>query len=404
MAIAVLKQGREKPVLNRHPWIFSRAIQRIEGDPKPGDMLTVINHNAMFLGRGYWNPASQIQIRLLTWEDEIIDSDWWRRMLSRALGRRATLPADQHAMRLVNAENDYLPGLIVDRYGDWLVMQALTLGIDIRKGEIAAILHDLTGLQNVYERSDIDVRAKEGLEPVRGPLLGDTPPDRLTVSVSAGIEMLVDLNSGHKTGKYLDQTENHRYLAQLIASQTAQSDTPQRVLNLFSYTGAFSLYAYLAHESQPPQVINVDSSHPALETAEQIAIHNGIAAEAIEYIQADVFDYLRDMAEAGEQYDVVILDPPKFAQSKQQINSASRGYKNINLNAFRVVRPGGYLLTFSCSGAIDADLFQKIVFGALADSGRQAQVVRHLEAAPDHPVALTFPEGAYLKGLLLRVE
>ncbi len=397
----VIKAGREKPIRNQHPWVFSGAIAAVEGDPQPGGIVTVLDSKGIFLARGYYNPKSQIQVRLLTWQDEPIDTAWWQRMLQRAITMRSSCQQQAAgtaaAYRLVNAENDFLPGLVVDRYSDWLVLQALTLGIDQRKTILTEILTDLLRPQGIYERSDVDVREREGLGMITGVLYGAAPPQPLVI-VEHGLNIQMDVQTGHKTGFYLDQQENRAHLAQLVAQ--IDSTNPIRVLNVFSYTGGFGLFARKAGAAQ---VVNVDSSAAALETAEANFALNGLSSDKIEFYQADSFQLLRDFAASHAHYDVVILDPPKFAQNAQQVEKAARGYKDINLSAIRIVKPGGYLMTFSCSGAITADLFQKIVFGALADTGRQAQILRHLGPGIDHPVALTFPEGAYLKGLLLRV-
>lgn len=404
MGVVVLKQGREKSIRNQHPWIFSGAIARVEHDAQPGDIVTVTDHKGVFMARGYWNAKSQIQVRLLTWQDEEIDADWWRRMLNRAIDLRKpynefrSRTQYDEGYRVVNAENDYIPGLIVDRYVDWIVIQALTLHIDQQKHMIANLLVDLFAergipVRGIYERSDVDVRRKEGLNEVTGVLLGEEPPALIQMGMEA-LMYQVDVRKGHKTGAYLDQKANYKVLSELFDSADYDSET--RLLNLFSYTGRFGL-------NGNGYVVNVDASRDALELAEKNYALCGFLADNAEFIQADVFQYLHDIAAQGPQYDVVILDPPKFAHNKQQVEKAARGYKDINLNAFKVIKPGGYLMTFSCSGAISRDLFQKIVFGALADTGRQAQIVRHLSASDDHPVALTFPEGEYLKGLLLRV-
>jgi 23S rRNA (cytosine1962-C5)-methyltransferase len=400
----IIKQGRAKPILQQHPWIFSGAIERIEGSPAPGDIVTVKDAGNNFLARGYWNPKSQIQVRILTWKDEEINDDWWRRMLRRAIEARATtfyyIQGDdgKRAFRLINAENDFLPGLIVDVYDRWLVLQSLTLGIEQHKATITKLLAEIMKPMGIYERSDVDVRGKEGLSSATGMLWGVEPPEYIEIDEYVKID--VDVRRGHKTGFYLDQRENRLLVGTLISGH---ADGYVRLLNLFSYTGSFGLHAL---KGGGVHVVNVDSSREALELAEQNAQLNNFVGEhneSAEYIQADAFAYLRDMASAKEQFDIIVLDPPKFASSQQQVDKAARGYKDINLHAFQGVKPGGYLMTFSCSGAISRDLFQKIVFGALADSGRQAQIVRHLSAADDHPVALTFPEGEYLKGLLLRV-
>lgn len=396
-----VRPDREKPISNKHPWIFSRAIERTEGNPQPGDIVTVVSSDGRFLARGYYNPRSQIVVRILTWQDEPVDEAWWRRMLQQAIASRQynREAGDTDAQRLVNAENDFLPGLVVDQYRDWLVLQALTLGIDQRKEMIADVLHGLLNPRGIYERSDVDVRGKEGLKSSNTILRGAEPPGIVTIR-EYGQQFNVDLERGHKTGFYLDQRENRRMVAHLVDRLVRDNGVPPRCLNLFSYTGGFGLYALSAGAGQ---VINVDASREALELAEENFRLNGLPMDSAEFIQANVFDYLRDMRENGEQYDVIVLDPPKFAQNERQVEKAARGYKDLNLNAFRCIKPGGYLFTFSCSGAISRDLFQKIVFGALADSGRQAQILRHLGPGDDHPVALTFPEGEYLKGLLLRV-
>jgi 23S rRNA (cytosine1962-C5)-methyltransferase len=404
----VIKPGRQKPIVQQHPWIFSGAIEAVKGNPTPGDIVTVTDQAGRFLARGYWNPQSQIQVRLLTWQDEPIDEAWWRRMLARAIEGRYYYNDDQkrtaynEGYRVINAENDFIPGLIVDRYNHWLVLQALTLHIDIQKNIIAQWLADLfqeqgIPVKGIYERSDVDVRRKEGLPAQTGLLWGEEPPELIQMGAEKLI-YLVDVRKGHKTGFYLDQKQNHRLLQQLV-NEVYQFDPETglpSLLNLFSYTGRFGL-ASAGH------VINVDASRDALELAEQNYKRSSFPEDAVEFIQADVFELLRDYATEKKQFDVVVLDPPKFAHNAQQVEKAARGYKDINLNAFKCVKSGGYVMTFSCSGAVSADLFQKIVFGALADSGRQAQILKHLGPGDDHPVALTFPEGAYLKGLLLRV-
>jgi 23S rRNA (cytosine1962-C5)-methyltransferase len=396
-ATVVIKKGRSKPIMQQHPWIFSGAIERVEGDPTPGDIMNVKDSGNNFLARGYWNPKSQIQVRLLTWKDEEINEDWWRRMLRRAIESR--YEANHYnfqfptGYRLINAENDFIPGLIVDRYDKWLVLQSLTLGIETHKATITKLLAEIVKPMGIYERSDADVRGKEGLQLSTGMLWGVEPPQY--ISMSSEKQWLVDIRNGHKTGDYLDQRENVQYLSNLCAKEY-EKKSDSTLLNLFSYTGKFGLFT-------AGNVTNVDSSLETLELSEEIYKLNQFPEDQVQFIQADVFEFLRDQASAHEQYNVVVLDPPKFASSQQQVEKAARGYKDINLHAFQCVKSGGYLMTFSCSGAISRDLFQKIVFGALADSGRQAQIVRHLSAADDHPVALTFPEGEYLKGLLLKV-
>lgn len=398
-AIITIKAGREKPIIQQHPWIFSGAIDNILGNPKAGEIVTVQDKRGRFLARGYWNKKSQIQVRILTWQDESIDKAWWRKQIEQAINVRKSdhdLSDSESACRLINAENDFLPGLIVDKYGEWLVLQALTLGIDVNKQLIVDLLADILSPKGIFERSDVNVRRKEGLQETQGVLWGEEPPEHILID--EGVKIQIDVRKGHKTGFYLDQASNRQLLTRLITQN--KSEEKQSILNLFSYTGGFGLHAL----TQPnTQITNVDVSYEALELAERNTLVNGFPAERGEYIQADVFEYLRDIAEQGQQHDIVILDPPKFAHNKQQVDQAARGYKDINLNAFKVVKSGGHLMTFSCSGAISLDLFQKIVFGAMVDSGRQAQIIQYLSAGRDHPIALTFPEGNYLKGLLLRV-
>ncbi len=392
MTDIILHQGREKSIFRRHPWIFSGGIARVDGNPQGGEIVTVRAQSGAFLARGYWNSRSQIQVRVLSFEDVPIDNAWWRTMFQRAIDGRKHLTTN--AYRLINAENDFLAGLIVDRYGDWLVLQALTLGIDKIKRDLAQILMEMTGARGVFERSDADVRGKEGLKPVVGVLIGEAPPKHIVIE--EGVKFAVDVYKGHKTGMYLDQRENRALLGQLIAQEPHLT----QILNLFSYSGGFGLYA-LKHPHT--RVMNIDSSAEALELGRDNLRVNRFDESRVQFVQADVFDDLRHRARRNEQVDVVILDPPKFAHTQGQVEKAARGYKDINLNGFKLVKKGGYLFTFSCSGAISADLFQKIVFGALEDSGRDAQIIRTLGAGDDHPVALSFPEGAYLKGLMLRV-
>ncbi len=395
-----LKPGREKPVRNRHPWIFSGAIRRIAEGATDGGLVRVTDSQGQPLAVGTLNRRSQIVVRILTWDvEEQVDLEFWRRRLARALAGRSQLMADPAttAYRLVHAEADGLPGLIVDRYGDWLVIQCLNLGMAHRRDEIVALLSDPSLFQEhesrpptgIYGRDDVDVRLKEGLPLEAGPLWGAEPPDLVEI-VEHGCRFLVDLKRGHKTGFYLDQRENRLRIAPLCQDA--------RVLNAFAYTGAFGVYAGLAGARQ---VVNVDTSAEALGLAERNLTLNDCPPQ--EMVARDVFQVLRKLRGDGVTFDLVILDPPKFAASQAQVMDASRGYKDINLLAMQLLRPGGFLVTFSCSGLVSADLFQKIVFGASLDAGRDVQIVERLEQGPDHPVLLTFPESAYLKGLVCQV-
>ncbi|MCB9418545.1 MAG: class I SAM-dependent rRNA methyltransferase [Ardenticatenaceae bacterium] len=395
-AVLVIKRGREKPIHNRHPWIFSGAIARVEGRPEPGDIAAVVDERGDFLARAYYNPHSQINGRILTWNpDEPIDDSFWQRKIERALAGRAALALEPetNAYRLINAESDGLPGLIVDKYDDFLVMQCLTLGIDGRKQTFINLLAKMLHPAGIVERSDASVRAQEGLNEVKGSVWGQEPPAELLVREN-GHAFGVDLLGGHKTGLYLDQRDNRTAVCQ------PQFVAGKEVLNVFAYTGGFALYAAANGASS---IVNIDSSIEALTLAEQNVLRDVGERPLDEYIAGDAFEVLRYYRDEGRQFDMVILDPPKFAHSRRDIERASRGYKDLNWLALRLLRQGGLLATFSCSGRVSADLFQKIVFGAAVDAGRDAQIIQQLGQAPDHPILLSFPESAYLKGLLCRV-
>jgi 23S rRNA (cytosine1962-C5)-methyltransferase len=387
-----LKPGRDKPVRQRHPWVFSGAVERIQGLAADGDLVRVCDAAGGFLAAGYLNRRSQIVVRLLTWDqDEAVDGAFWKRRLERAVQGRSRLIADPDtdAYRLVNAESDGLPGLILDRYGRWLVMQCLTLGIAARRDEIAAHLAGIVPAAGIYGRDDAEVRLKEGLRLESGPVRGDEPPDRVAI-VELGHRFLVDIKHGHKTGFYLDQRENRRKAAAYCDGAA--------VLNVFAYTGGFGVYAARAGALA---ATNMDSSADALSLAAENVALNDCASQ--EMVTGDAFQVLRRYREQGRSFDVVVLDPPKFAASQAQVLPATRGYKDVNLLAMQLLRRGGVLVTFSCSGLVSADLFQKVVFGASLDARREVQVLEHLAQGPDHPVLLTFPESAYLKGLACRV-
>ncbi len=389
-----LRPRRDKPLRQKHPWIFSGAIARVEGDPQPGDWVRVHAADDTFLATGYYNERSQIQVRVLAWGDTAVDEAFWHNKISAAVQRRALLhlPDENNtAYRLINAEADGLPGLIVDAYGDYLVLQCLTMGVDVRKEMIADVLMTVVRPQAIIERSDATVRRKEGLQSVVGVLRGDAPPAPMMVHEN-GLQFAVDLVDGHKTGLYLDQRENRALLEPFMSGRD--------VLNVCSYTGGFGLYAARAGAKS---IVNLDSSVPILEAAEQNFERNGLNGEHVEYMAADAFELLRHYRDTGRQFDMIVLDPPKFVNSQKHIKRAARGYKDLNWLAMRLLRPNGVLATFSCSGLVSAELFQKIVFGASVDAKRDTQIIKWLHQAADHPVSLTFPESAYLKGLLLRV-
>ncbi|MGC8779576.1 MAG: class I SAM-dependent rRNA methyltransferase [Anaerolineae bacterium] len=389
-----LLPGKDKPVRQRHPWIFSGAIGRTQGELMPGATVEVYDAAGEWLARGYANPRSQIAVRILTWtRDEALDADFWRRRLVAAAAVRADLAADPatNAYRLAYAESDGLPGLIVDRYGDWLVVQFLTAGVEAQRDLLIRLLAELFEPAGIVDRSDVAVRRQEGL-PLRSGLAWGRPPPADLVILENGHRFQTDLLAGQKTGFYLDQRQNRRVVASHARGR--------RVLNAFSFTGAFGVYALAAGAEH---VTNVDSSHEALVAAEMNLRLNGFDPDAqAEAIVGDVFQVLRTFRDEGRRFDLVILDPPKFARSKAELDGATRGYKDINLLGLKLLAPGGLLATFSCSGLVTADLFQKIVFGASVDAGRDAQIIARLGHGPDHPIRLSFPEGEYLKGLLCR--
>ena len=390
----ILKPGRDKSVLHRHPWIYSGAVGQVNGNPQPGDTVEVRNASGDWLGRAAYSPASQIRARLWTWDaDEAVNEDYFRARIEKALAlRRAVVsPGETDSYRLIHGESDGLPGLVVDRYADWLVVQILSAGIELRRDLLVGLLADLTGVENIYERSDVDVRQLEGLPDRTGVLRGAPPPNPLWIH-EHGLTFAVDLATGQKTGFYLDQRANRRRVGQLAAGRS--------VLNCFSYSGGFSLYAL---RGGAVSVLSVDASAEALELGRQNLAANALPAEKAEWLQGDVFHVLRDLRDRARKFDLIVLDPPKFAPTAAQAEKAARGYKDINLLAFKLLNPGGFLATFSCSGGISAELFQKIVAGAALDAGVNACILDLLRQGADHPVALNFPEGAYLKGIICQV-
>lgn len=395
MAAVVLKPGREESLQRRHPWVFSGAVQNVRGNPVSGETVDVCSSRGQWLAAGAWSPSSQIRVRIWSFtRGEEIGDGFFRDRLERSLHARSKLlsRSDLSACRLVNAESDGLPGLIVDSYGDFLVCQFLSAGAESSRDVIVKHLEELIGPSGIYERSDTESRTKEGLPVHCGLISGKEPPDLVEIS-EHGARFLVDVRKGHKTGFYLDQRENR--LAVREFSRGAE------VLNCFSYSGAFGISALLGGARE---VTNVDSSGEALKLAGKNALLNGLTPDAFKLMDTDVFRCLRDLRDKGRTYDLVILDPPKFAASAGQVAAASRGYKDINLLAFKILNPGGMLFTFSCSGHIGPALFQKIVADAALDAGRDAGIIRYLGQASDHPVALPFPEGQYLKGIICTIS
>jgi 23S rRNA (cytosine1962-C5)-methyltransferase len=389
-----LKRGREKSILRRHPWLFSGAVASVEGRPKRGETVDILESSGALLARGAYSPDSQIVVRVWTFDpDEDISDSFFRDRLERALASRgrSALGDERRAARLVYAESDGLPGIIVDRYGNFVVIQLLSAGADYWKAAIVEEIVRFTDATGVYERSDADVREKEGLPPITGVLHGEEPPELIEIE-EGPCRFLVDIRRGHKTGFYLDQRENRAAFAEYARGA--------EVLNCFSYTGGFGIAAL---KGGAAKVTHVDSSASALELARRNGELNAIASSSVESEEGDAFTVLRRYRDGGRRFDLIVLDPPKFAESQSQLMRASRGYKDINLLAFKLLKPGGILFTFSCSGLLSPELFQKIVSDAALDAGCDAQIIRRLSQASDHPVALAFPEGAYLKGLVCRV-
>ncbi|KAA8770343.1 methyltransferase domain-containing protein [Burkholderia pseudomallei] len=424
MHTVTLKPSKDKSLLRRHPWVYANAIDRVDGKPAPGATVIVRAHDGRFLARAAYSPHSQIRLRVWSFdENEPIDHAFFKRRVQRALAHRRAMISGTDAVRLVFGEADGLPGLIVDYYvaargaahtgdaaaraaeggaaapvapGDGegrrqLVCQLMAAGVEHWKGAIVAALVAATGCPNVYERSDVSIREKEGLEQTTGVLAGDAPPDTLIANEN-GVLYHVDVRNGHKTGFYVDQRENRALVAQYARDRD--------VLNCFCYTGGFSLAAL---KGGAKRVVSIDSSGDALALAQRNVAANGFDAARAQWLDADAFKTLRRLVDEGERFDLIVLDPPKFAPTRDSVDRAARAYKDINLSGLKLLRPGGLLFTYSCSGAIDMDLFQKIVAGAAADAKVDARILKRLGAGVDHPLLTAFPEGEYLKGLLLQI-
>jgi 23S rRNA (cytosine1962-C5)-methyltransferase len=391
MPALILKAGREKSLLRRHPWIFSGAIQQVDGEPVSGGTVDLLSSNRQFLARASYSPTSQIRARVWTFlPNEPVDAEFFRRKIRAAIETRQRLgiASQPNAFRLVYAESDGIPGLIVDRYGEVLVLQSLTAGSEFWKETLADLLLEETGLSTIYERSDADVRELEGLGPKVGLLRGNLSSLVFPIT-EHNRQFNVNLESGHKSGFYLDQRSNRLRVGELANGKD--------VLDCFCYTGGFTINAL---DGGAKSVLSIDSSAEALILAKQNIELNNLPVEKTNFVEGDVFQLLRKFRDENRSFDMIILDPPKFAPTAAQVERAARAYKDINLLAFKLLRPGGILVTFSCSGGVEAGLFQKIIAGAALDAGVDAQIVEHLSQGPDHPVLLHFPEGAYLKGLI----
>ncbi|MFO7525732.1 MAG: class I SAM-dependent methyltransferase [Ignavibacteriaceae bacterium] len=389
-----LKRDRDKSVKRKHPWIFSGAIDTTDSSISKGETVNVVTSSGQVVGKGAYSPDSQIRVRMWTFDpQEEINSIFFRNKIDAAFELRQQLnKSNSNAYRIINAENDGLPGIIVDRYGDYLSCQFLSAGAEYWKNEIVKLLAEVLKPKSIYNRSDSDVRIKEGLAPLTGLLYGSDVPDHIEI-IENDLKFFVDIKTGHKTGFYLDQKDNRLLLTSFVDAKT--------VLNCFSYSGAFTVYAL---KNNAKEVTNIDTSSSSLQLLERNILLNNLDLTKTKNINEDVFKVLRKFRDEGKSFDVIILDPPKFAESISQVQKASRGYKDINLLAIKLLKPGGMLFTFSCSGHITTELFHKIVSDAAVDSGREVCIIKQATQSWDHPVSLNFPEGLYLKGLLLKAD
>jgi 23S rRNA (cytosine1962-C5)-methyltransferase len=383
--------GREKSLRQRHPWVFSGSIAKVDGTPGAGETVAIYAVDGAFLATAAWSPTSKIRARVWSFDaDQQIDAAFIAaRVGAAAWARDAMLDARHSGCRLIHGESDGLPGVIADRYGEVLVVQLLSAGAEAWRDALIAALSDVTDCTTMFERSDADVRALEGLLPRVG-LIRGALPEPVTL-LEDGLSYRVDVAHGQKTGFYLDQRDNRHRIRELAHERD--------VLNCFCYTGAFTIAA-LAGGAR--SAVSIDSSADALALARAHVADNGLDAARVEWRDADVFAELRKLRDGGRGFDLIALDPPKFAPTALHAEKATRAYKDINLLALKLLRPGGLLATFSCSGGVSAELFQKVVFGAALDARVDAAIVGRFGPSADHPVALNFPEGDYLKGLLVR--
>jgi 23S rRNA (cytosine1962-C5)-methyltransferase len=389
-----LLAGKERSLQRRHPWVFAGSVAKGKADA--GETVRVEATDGRFLAWGAYSPSSMIRVRVWSFDEaERIDGAFFARRIQRAVALRARLPLASTGVRLVHGEADGLPGLVVDRYGDTLSAQFLSAGVERWKDSIADLLLAATGSTRLYERSDASVRGLEGLEPRTGWLrvpAGDEARTEVTIT-EHGWQLTLDVAHGHKTGFYLDQRDNRALFARWVRQLGCQ-----RVLNCFCYTGGFTVAALAGGATR---VTSVDSSAPALQRVQAHVRLNGHDESRSECLDADVNQFLRQCLQSGRQFDAIVLDPPKFAPTAAHAERAARAYKDINRLALMLLAPGGLLFTFSCSGGISADLFHKIVAGAAMDALVDGAIVERVGATPDHPTTLQFPEGEYLKGLLI---
>ncbi|WP_417665156.1 class I SAM-dependent rRNA methyltransferase [Pseudidiomarina sp.] len=394
VATVHLHAGKEKSLRRLHPWVFSGAIARVKGQPNAGETVSIHSAEGDWLGYAAWSPQSQIRARVWSFnQGETINAEFFNKRVAGAKALRDGLQINSNAYRVVAAEADELPGVTIDKYDNWLVCQLLSTGAEYWREAIVAALRANFPECNIYERSDVDVRRKEGLEPLVQVLYstdGELPPATLWIEEN-GLQLGVDIQSGHKTGYYLDQRDSRAAIQKYVQGK--------RVLNAFSYTGGFGLYAAAAGAEE---VVNLDVSAPALAQATINHERNNLPAANLVNRQEDVFEALRSFHQSGQKFDVIVLDPPKFVDSKANLTRACRGYKDINRLACMILKPGGTLFTFSCSGLLSGDLFQKVVADAALDAKRPLHIIEHLFQGADHPVRTNFPESLYLKGLVLR--
>ncbi len=394
----ILKPGKERSLLRRHPWVYDTAVARVNGRPAAGDTLAVRSRDGKWLAWAAFSPASTLRARCWSFvETDVIDQEWLAARVQEAVARRAHLAAASDALRLVFGEADGLPGLIADRYGEQLVVQFQAAGVEARRETLLDALAAASGCADIFDRSDSAGRTREGLLPARGVARGAEPPPRIGIHEHRR-RSWVDVRCGHKTGYYIDQRDNRRLAGELALRLRDQRGRPVSALNCFCYTGGFSV----AMAAGAEEVLSIDSSAEALALAQENWRLNDLPQAAAQWQAANVFDALRALRNDGRSFDLIVLDPPKFAASHHHVDRAARAYKDINLSALRLLNAGGFLLTFSCSGAIGVELFQKIVAGATVDAGVEAQLVRRLAAGEDHPLRMAHPEGEYLKGLLLQ--
>ncbi|MGF1694091.1 class I SAM-dependent methyltransferase [Vibrio lamellibrachiae] len=390
-----LVKGRDKSLRRKHPWVFSRGIQRVEGDPQSGETVDVYANDGKWLAKAAYSPTSQIRARVWSFEKRDIDKAFFVEKIQQAqLLREDIIERDGlTGYRLIAAESDSLPGITIDKFQNYLVCQLLSAGAELNKSVLVEALLECFPECNIYERSDVAVRKKEGLEQTVGVLHGDTPPESVIIEEN-GVKISVDIINGHKTGFYLDQRDSRQQSMKYVKDKD--------VLNCFSYTGGFGLYAL---KGGAKRVINADVSQPALDTAKYNAEINefDISKKRAVFLNADVFKLLREYRDQGTKFDVIVMDPPKFVSSKNNLTSGANGYKDINMLAMQILKPGGTLLTYSCSGLMGADLFQKVIADAALDAGRSVKFVERFEQAADHLIDTAYPEGFYLKGFACKV-